>query len=67
MVNTKVSRVLNALSKGQELSAKQISSRFGLANPHDAIYKLREKGYSVDLYEYTDSRNKITYKYALNS
>lgn len=46
MVKSAQSKVEAALVKGRELSAKQITA-MGLANPHDAIYKMRQYGYNV--------------------
>ena len=39
-------KVEAALEKGRKLTAKQIQN-MGLANPHDAIYKMRQWGYNV--------------------
>lgn len=40
------SKVEAALEKGRSLTAKQIRA-MGLANPHDAIYKMRQWGWNV--------------------
>ena len=45
--NTKISKLVNALTSGSELTAKQITSRFGIANPTAAITGLRSEGYAV--------------------
>lgn len=44
-----VEKVLNVLESGQSLTAKQISSRFRVANPHHTIYVLRNEGYQISL------------------
>jgi biotin operon repressor len=44
---SKVNSVLNAFKSGDQLTAKQISSRFGLKNAHDAVYQLRSEGYPI--------------------
>ena len=61
---SKIEHVFNALvNKGEELTAKQISSRYGISNPHDAIYQLRMEGYSIYLNRKKDSKGNITHKY----
>ena len=48
-----LNKLVNAfVTKGEVLTAKQISSRFNLSNPHDAIHQLRSEGYSI----YTNTR-----------
>jgi hypothetical protein len=49
---TKTDRVLSALTEGQEMTAKQISSRFGAGNPYEIVRQLRLKGFAV----YSNSR-----------
>jgi predicted transcriptional regulator len=44
---SKQSKLLNFLQKGNEVTAKQIAGSFGLKNPHDAVYQLRNQGYCV--------------------
>lgn len=44
---SKTSKVKNALLSGTELTAKQISGYYGLKNPHDAIYQLRNQGVCI--------------------
>jgi hypothetical protein len=46
---SKTARVLNALMAGETLTPAQITARFGAANPHDVVYKLRRQGYAVYL------------------
>jgi hypothetical protein len=62
---SRIQRLANALLNGEELTAKQISARFGLANPRAAIYKLRaHKGLPV----YCNSReNWAGNKYRLGT
>lgn len=64
-MNTGVEKVLNALSSGQALTAKQITARYGLANPRDAVYTLRNEGYNIELVESTDTKNRTTRKYQM--
>lgn len=59
---SKISRLATALINGEELSAKQIRARFGLANPRAAVYKLRtQKGLPVYTNE-SDGRSPFKYK-----
>jgi hypothetical protein len=61
---TKLDRVYNALVlNGEELTARQIASRYNIANPHDAVYKLRMRGYSIYLNEHENSKGHVTQKY----
>ena len=39
--------LINYLKSGKTVTAKQITSRFGLANPHEAVRQLRMKGYAI--------------------
>lgn len=62
---TKTDRIYNALvERGQELTAAQIKTRFGVSNPHDAVYQLRRKGYAITLNEYKANNGKVTRKYS---
>ena len=44
---SKQAKLLNYLSSGAEVTARQISGSFGLSNPHDAIYQLRNQGHCI--------------------
>lgn len=57
-----VNKVLQALDSGKELTAKQIASRFRVANPHHTIYVLRNEGYKIEL---VVGKNKVG-RYVLN-
>ena len=52
MRNTQSSKLVFALEKGQELTAKQISARFNIANPTAVISNLRAEGHVI----YTNTR-----------
>mgnify|MGYP006273781031 FL=1 len=41
------SSLIKYLQSGKTVTAKQITARFGLANPHEAVRQLRMKGYAV--------------------
>ena len=62
---TKQARVLEALQSGEQLTAKQISARFGVANPTATISSLRFAGYAVYANERTDTKGRVTTKYRL--
>lgn len=66
-MNTGVEKVLNALNSGQALTTKQISARYGLANPRDAIYTLRNEGYSINLVETVDAKGRTSRKYQMSN
>lgn len=44
---SKQAKLLNHLYRGNEVTARQISGSFGLSNPHDAIYQLRNQGHCI--------------------
>lgn len=64
---TQTARVLTALQNGEELTAKQISSRFNVANPHDVVYQLRNQGYCIYLNEKTNSKGDVKGKYRIGT
>lgn len=58
------SKLFEALVRnGEELTAKQISSRFGIANPHDAVYQLRMQGYPIYLNTHKNSKGEAVRRY----
>ena len=46
---TQAAKVANALINGAELTAKQISARYGVANVRAVISQLRSEGYAIFL------------------
>ena len=44
---SKQAKLLNYLSTGAEVTARQITGSFGLKNPHDAIHQLRNQGHCI--------------------
>ena len=58
---TQTQRVANALSNGAELTAKQITSRYGVKNVLAVISKLRSEGYSIYLNKRVSSFDGETY------
>jgi hypothetical protein len=63
---TKVEKVLEALKSGQELTAKQISHRYGV-QPHNTVYVLRQAGYPIYLNDRTNSLGDTYKKYRLGT
>ena len=70
MTNTKTqaTKVASALETGEELTAKQISARYGVKNTRAVINQLRTEGYSIYLNKRVSSYDGETYmKYALGT
>ena len=65
---TQTAKVANALSNGAELTAKQISARYGVMNVRAVISKLRSEGFSIYLIKRVSSVDGETYmKYMLGT
>jgi len=64
---TNTARVLEVLKSGEELTAKQISARFGIANARATISALRSEGYAIYLNERKDTKGRVTNKYRLGT
>lgn len=61
---SKVDRVFDALVlNGEKLTAKQIASRYSIANPHDAVYQIRMEGYPIYLNKHKNTKGRVTHKY----
>lgn len=67
MTETKQSRVLEALRKGEELTAKQIAARFGVKNPTATVSDLRFAGFAIYANQHKDTKGRLTTKYRLGS
>jgi predicted ArsR family transcriptional regulator len=67
MTETKQTRVLEALQSGEQLTAKQIGARFGVANPTATISNLRFAGFAVYANQHTDTKGRVTTKYRLGT
>ena len=52
MKTSSTQRVIEAFENGERLTAKQISSRYGVANPTALITNLRQRGYPIYLNEH---------------
>ena len=65
---TQATKVATALETGAELTAKQISARYGVKNVRAVISRLRSEGYSIFLNKRVSSYNGETYsKYRLGT
>ena len=58
---TQTVRVANALVNGAELTAKQITSRYGVKNVRAVISKLRSEGFSIYLNKRVSSYDGQSY------
>ena len=58
---TAISGVRSALRSGERLTPRQITARYGVANPRDVIYRLRrEKGDEIITFERTNKEGRAT-------
>jgi predicted ArsR family transcriptional regulator len=65
---TKTERLLEVLQNGESLTAKQISARFGIANPTATVSSLRlNGGFAVYANPHTDTKGRTTTKYRLGN
>ena len=65
---TQATKVATALETGAELTAKQISARYGVKNVRAVISQLRTEGYSIFLNRRVSSFDGETYlKYRLGT
>lgn len=62
---SKTNKVLNAFLEGKSMTGKQIAARYGLANPREAVRKIREWGYNIELTSHADTKGRVTNKYSL--
>ena len=60
-ITTQTAKVANALTNGAELTAKQISARYGVKNVRAVISQLRSEGYSIFLNKRVSSYDGQTY------
>lgn len=67
MVITKQQALLEAFKKGDELTAKQITQRFKIANPTAVVSDLRFSGYAVYANKRTNKSGQTTTKYRLGT
>ena len=66
-VESKSARVLAALESGEELTGKQIASRFSVGNPRALVSSLRMNGYAVYANQRTDTKGRVKTKYRIGT
>jgi|TARA_B100002019_G_scaffold272291_1_gene267387 predicted ArsR family transcriptional regulator len=64
---SKMDRVLEVLSTGEELTAKQIEARYGVGNARSTVSALRMKGYPIYANTRTDTKGRVKTKYRLGT
>ena len=62
---TKQSRLLEALQRGEQLTANQITHRFGIPNPTASVSALRFQGFAIYANKRTNKRGDTHTKYRL--
>jgi hypothetical protein len=62
---SKQAKLLNYLSTGASVTARQIAGSFGLKNPHDAIHQLRSQGHCIYSNKATLADGTETTKYRI--
>jgi predicted transcriptional regulator len=62
---SKQAKLLSVLYSGKEVTARQISGSFGLSNPHDAIYQLRNQGHCIYSNKAKLANGTVTTKYRI--
>lgn len=67
MTTTKQERLIQALRNGEQLTGKQIASRFGIANPTATVSDLRYAGFAVYANKRTNKRGETFTKYRLGT
>jgi predicted ArsR family transcriptional regulator len=65
MTVTKQNRLLEALQSGEQLTAAQISARFGIKNPRATVSDLRFQGFAIYANRHCDTKGRETTKYRL--
>ncbi len=64
---TKSKALIEALQNGEQLTAKQITHRFGIANPTATVSDLRFNGFAVYANKRTNRRGETYTKYRLGT
>ena len=64
---TKSQKLLETFIAGEKLTAKQITARFGIANPRATVSSLRMQGYPIYLNDRKDTKGRVTSKYTLGT
>ena len=66
-VTTKSGKLLEALRSGQELTAGQITHRFGIKNPRATVSDLRFQGFAIYANKRTNKLGDTHTKYRLGT
>ena len=64
---SKAYKLLEAFKSGQELTAKQIATRYKVANPHDLVYRLRNERYAIYANSRKNYKGETVTKYRLGN
>jgi hypothetical protein len=64
---SKTAKLLKYLQTGASVTPRQITGSFGLANPHDAIYQLRNQGVCIYTNKATLANGSETVKYRIGT
>lgn len=64
---TKQAALLEALRRGEELTAGQITHRFGIKNPRATVSDLRFQGFAIYANPRTNARGETYTKYRLGT
>ena len=67
MTVTKQARLIKALQNGEQLTAKQITHRFGISNPTATVSDIRFSGFAVDANKRTNKLGQTFTKYRLGT
>jgi len=67
MAQSQSARLLTALQSGEQLTAKQIGSRFSAGNPREVVRQLRASGYAVFGNKRTNSKGAVKTFYRLGT
>lgn len=64
---SKKTKLLKTLHNGRELTAKQIAANYGVSNPYDLVYRLRQDGERIYTNQRTNSKGVVLSKYRWNA
>lgn len=64
---SKKTKLLKTLRNGREMTAKQIAANYGVSNPYDLIYRLRQDGERIYMNQRTNSKGAALSKYRWNA
>ena len=64
---TKTQKILSAFQCGEQLTAKQIQSRFGIVSARGAVHSLRQQGFPIYCNKHVDTKGRVTNKYRMGT